>query len=125
MDIFVKDKLNSMLDSAESFDIATGYFQISGWKTFADSVEELLKKGGKVRLLIGDVSREYLLPQTARFLLHLIKNPQIEARTIKPRLLHAKVFMAKTDKELKLLFGSSNITFGGMEANIELNTHEI
>ena len=125
MDIFVKDKLNSMLDSAESFDIATGYFQISGWKTFADSVEELLKKGGKARLLIGDVSREYLLPQTARFLLHLIKNPQIEARTIKPRLLHAKVLMAKTDKELKLLFGSSNITFGGMEANIELNTHEI
>jgi len=39
--------------------------------------------------------------------------------------LHAKVFMAKAEKELKLLFESSNITFGGMEANIELNTYEI
>lgn len=125
IDIFVRDKLNSMLEGAESFDIATGYFQISGWKKFADSVEELLKRGGKVRLLIGDVSREYLSPQTARFLLHLIKNPQIEARTIKPRLLHAKVFMAKTRDKLKLLFGSSDLTIGGTEANIELNTYEI
>ena len=125
LDVFVRDKLNSMLDSAKSFDIATGYFQISGWKAFAGSVDAILKNGGKVRLLIGDVSKEYLLPQTARFLLHLIKNPQISARTIKPRLLHAKVFMAKTEKALKLLFGSSNITFGGMEANIELNIYEI
>ncbi|HDH43833.1 MAG TPA: hypothetical protein ENG66_00260, partial [Thermococcus sp.] len=125
IDIFVRDKLNSMLEDAESFDIATGYFQISGWKKFADSVEELLKRKGKVRLLIGDVSKEYLSPQAARFLLHLIKNPQIEARTIKPRLLHAKVFMAKTRDTLKLLFGSSNLTIGGTEANIELNTYEI
>ncbi|MBC7189500.1 DEAD/DEAH box helicase family protein, partial [Candidatus Aerophobetes bacterium] len=125
IDVFVKDKLNSMLDGVKSFDIATGYFQISGWKAFADSIDDILKKGGKVRLLIGNISGEYLSPQAARFLLHLIKNPQIEARTIKPRLLHAKVFMAKTDKELRLLFGSSNITFGGIEANIELNTYEI
>ena len=65
IDIFVRDKLNSMFKDAGSFDIATGYFQISGWKKFATSVDELLKKGGKVRLLIGDVSREYLFPQTA------------------------------------------------------------
>jgi len=122
---FVREKLNHMLEDAESLDIATGYFQISGWKTFAESVEKLLEKGGKVRLLIGDVSKEYLLPQTARFLLHLIKNPNIEARTIKPRLLHAKLFMVKTKGKLNLLFGSSNVTFGGMEANIELNTYEV
>jgi len=125
LDIFVKDKLNSMLDDAKSFDIATGYFQISGWQAFAHSVDAILKNSGKVRLLIGNVSREYLLPETARFLLHLIKNSQIEARTIKPRFLHAKVFMAKTEGKLKLLFGSSNVTFGGIEANIELNTYEI
>jgi len=53
IDIFVRDKLNSMFKDAGSFDIATGYFQISGWKKFATSVDELLKKGGKVRLLIG------------------------------------------------------------------------
>ena len=125
IDVFVKDKLNSTLDGAKSFDIATGYFQISGWEAFADSVDAILKRGGKVRLLIGDVSKDYLLPQTARFLLYLIKNPQIEAKTIKPRLLHAKVFMAKTEDKLRLLFGSSNVTFGGIEANIELNTYEI
>jgi len=125
LDIFVKDKLNSMLDGVKSLDIATGYFQISGWQAFSAQVEKLIKMDGKVRLLIGNISKEYLLPQTAKFLLHLIKNPQIEARTIKPRLLHAKVFMAKTEKELRLLFGSSNVTFGGMEANIELNTYEV
>ena len=125
LDVFVRDKLNSMLEGAQSFDIATGYFQISGWHALAESIENLLNVGGKIRLLIGDVSRENLLPQTAKFLLRLIKNPKIEARTIKPRLLHAKVFMAKAGKELRLLFGSSNVTFGGMEANIELNTYEI
>jgi SNF2 family DNA or RNA helicase len=125
MDVFVKDKLNFMLEGTKSFDIATGYFQISGWEAFAEAVDAILKNGGKVRLLIGNLSRDHLLPQTARFLLHLIKNPQIEARTIKPRFLHAKVFMAKREKELRLLFGSSNVTFGGIEANIELNTYEI
>jgi SNF2 family DNA or RNA helicase len=125
LDLFVKDKLNTMLEGAKSFDIATGYFQISGWQAFSDSIDNLLKNGGKVRLLIGAVSREYLLPQTARFLLKLIKNPLIEAKTIKPRLLHAKLFMARTEKDLRLLFGSSNVTFGGLEANIELNTYEI
>lgn len=125
IDIFVRDRLNPMLNEAKSFDIATGYFQISGWEAFADSVDAILENGGKVRLLIGNVSKDYLLPQTARFLLHLIKNPQIEARTIKPRLLHAKVFMTKTENELRLLLGSSNVTFGGIEANIELNTYEI
>jgi len=125
LDLFVKDKLNSMLDGVNSFDIATGYFQISGWQAFSEQVEKLIQKGGKVRLLVGNVSREYLLPQTAKFLLKLIKNPKIEARTTKPRLLHAKLFMAKTEKELRLLFGSSNVTFGGMEANIELNTYEV
>lgn len=125
LDLFVKDKLNAMLEGADSFDIATGYFQISGWKAFAESIESLLERGRKVRLLIGDVSKEYLLPQTAKFLLRLIKHPQIEARTVKPRLLHAKLFMAKTEKELRLLFGSSNVTLGGVKANIELNTYEI
>jgi SNF2 family DNA or RNA helicase len=125
LDLFVKDKLNLMLNEANSFDIATGYFQISGWQAFSEQVEKLIEKGGKVRILIGNVSKEYLLPQTAKLLLSLIKNPHIEARTIKPRLLHAKLFMAKTEKELRVLFGSSNVTFGGMEANIELNTYEV
>jgi SNF2 family DNA or RNA helicase/DNA-directed RNA polymerase subunit H (RpoH/RPB5) len=125
LDLFVKDKLNLMLEEVNSFDIATGYFQISGWQAFSEQVKKLIEKGGKVRILIGDLSKEYLLPQTARFLLSLIKNPYIEARTIKPRLLHAKLFMAKAEKELKVLFGSSNVTFGGMEANIELNTYEV
>jgi len=125
LDLFVKDKLNLMLNGVNFFDIATGYFQISGWQAFSEQVEKLIEKGGKVRILIGDVSKEYLLPQTAKLLLHLIKNPNIEARTIKPRLLHAKLFMAKTEKELRVLFGSSNVTFGGMEANIELNIYEV
>ncbi len=60
LDIFVKDKLKSMLEGVKSFDIATGYFQISGWQALADSLENLLNAGGKIRLLIGDVSRESL-----------------------------------------------------------------
>jgi len=59
------------LKKVESLDIATGYFQISGRQALADSLENLLNTGGKIRLLIGDVSRENLLPQTAKFLLRL------------------------------------------------------
>ena len=125
IDIFVRDKLNSMLEDAESFDIATGYFQISGWKKFADSVDELLKRGGKVRLLIGNIPHFcYLPPSTAKLFLYFIEHPHIEMRTIKPRMLHAKVFISKTQNELRLLFGSSNVTLGGVESNIELNIYE-
>lgn len=104
LDLFVKDKLNLMLEGAKNLDIATGYFKISGWQVLAESIENFLNTGGRIRLLIGDASRENLLPQTAKFLLRLIKNPQIEARTIKPRILHAIVFMAKTKKKIKTSF---------------------
>lgn len=55
LDTFVKEKINAMLEDAETSDIASGYFQISDRKTFAESVEKLLEKGGRVRLFIGDV----------------------------------------------------------------------
>lgn len=58
-------------------------------------------------------------------MLHLIKLPQFEARTLKPGLFHSKLFLVKTKEKLNLLLGSSNVTFGGMSENIELNTYEI
>jgi hypothetical protein len=64
----------------------------------SEQVEKLIGNGRKVRILIGNVSKEYLLPLTAKLLLSLIKNPHIEARTIKPRLLPAKLFMARMKK---------------------------
>lgn len=104
LDIFVKDKLNSMLEGAQNLDIATGYFQIYGWQAFAESVEKLLNRGGKVRLLIGDVSRENLLPHTARFLLHLIKKSSNRCKNNKAKTSACKGFYGKNRERIKTPF---------------------
>ena len=122
LDVFVRDKLNLILSDATFFDIATGYFSLTGWELFAQSIEDLLNRGGNIRLIIGAVSRDELSIDTARLLLRLIKNPKIQARTIKPRRLHSKLFIAGNDRRVSILFGSSNITYGGLIQNIELNT---
>lgn len=124
LDFFVKDKLNLMLFKADFLNIATGYFNISGWELFAQRVEKLVERGGSVRLIIGNVSKEELSEATAKLLFRLIENPKIQARTVKPRRLHSKLFLAGNKKRVSILFGSSNVTYGGLVDNIELNTFD-
>ena len=53
-------------------------------------------------------------------LLKLLNSNKIEARLYSKRFLHAKAFLISGD-ENKLITGSSNLTYGGMKNNLELN----
>jgi len=126
LDRFVEEHLSEMLSRTKSLDIAVGYFHISGYERIGQEVQRLLERGGKVRVLLGNLRREELTRSTARLLLHLIELPPVEVRTIKPRRLHAKLFLARgSDGIVHILLGSSNLTRGGLIENVELNTYDV
>lgn len=125
LDEFVRDHLNDMIADAEFLDIATGYFHVSGYQLVADNIESLAERNRPVRVLLGNLHRDELSRSTARLLLRLIENPKIQVRTIKPRRLHAKLFITGDRWTRRILFGSSNLTRGGLIENVELNTFDI
>lgn len=126
LDKFVETRLKEMLTYAISLDIAVGYFHISGYSKIEEEVQQLLERGGKVRVILGNLRRDELTRSTARLLLHLIEMSSVEVRTIKPRRLHTKLFLAQgSDGIARILLGSSNLTKGGLLENIELNAYDI
>lgn len=126
LDEFAEVRLNEMLTHATSLDIAVGYFQISGYSQIEEEVQRLLERGGKVRVILGNLRRDELSRATARLLLHLIEMSFVAVRTIKPRCLHTKLFLAQgSDGIVRILLGSSNLTKGGLLENIELNAYDV
>ena len=129
--------------------IATGYFDLAGWKVLIDHI----KNYQTIRLLIG---REVSLPRYGldkieenfpqfditqslsqlptgegyRRLIQSIhqlrQNGQLEVRTYKKSFLHAKcyVFGDYDDEGSKGIVGSSNFTGAGLNNNRELNVLE-
>ena len=58
--------------------------------------------------------------QSIKKLLKLLNSNKIEARLYSKRFLHAKTFLI-SGSEGKLITGSSNLTYGGLKNNLELN----
>lgn len=143
----VQQYLYEWCDIANSFDIATGYFEI-GALLALDGKWQQLKK---IRLLIGDeVSRrtkrafeEGLAQIVARLddsleaekdeddflsgvpaIVEALRSGQIEARVYRKKKFHAKAYITHSKFEVvgsAALVGSSNFTYPGLQQNIELN----
>lgn len=87
--------------------------------------QDLLEE--QVRLLQEGLCRQRdLLPfdrkedESVRRLLQLLDSGQVEVRRCAERVLHAKAFLFRTSGA-GVLVGSSNLTWGGLVGNLELN----
>ncbi len=146
----VKDYLYDWCDLSTSFDIATGYFDISALLKL-DSKWQMLEK---IRILMGDeVSKKThtvfvkALNQIAEKLdnsienekenndflrgvpaiVQALKDKKIECRVYRKRKFHAKAYITHAKFAVvgsAALVGSSNFTGSGLTDNIELNIQE-
>ena len=87
---------------------------------------ELQIENNVKELKLAIEKRRNLLPfnhdtdQSIKKLLKLLNSNKIETRLYSKRFLHAKAFLI-SGSENKLITGSSNLTYGGMKNNLELN----
>ncbi|MFQ3675135.1 MAG: helicase-related protein [Endomicrobiia bacterium] len=135
------DELSKILKEQRIVDIATAYFNITGFRLIKDSLSE----SEKVRLLIGtlpqinetipdffhpeieyqksfnkDLEKEEFEKNNKEAvvqLIELLKNPEWEVRFYNKGFLHGKAYIF--DK--LAIVGSSNFTYSGLTSNTELN----
>jgi len=135
------EELNVILKEQKIFDLATAYFNISGFQLIKDS----LSGAEKFRLLIGtspqtdekkpdvfqpeelykkkfreDLEEENFLrdkKEAVLALINLLKKPNWEVRLYNKGFLHGKAYIF----EKLAIVGSSNFTYSGFTSNTELN----
>ena len=133
--------LNQTIPEHTKVDIATGFFNISGYGSVQDVLEGLTNKpDGRFRLLFGRESIYDMDPgrddhqhtlnadlessvdeerkNRADALIRFLKKTNVSARKSVERFSHAKCYVFDGKKAV---VGSSNFTHMGLEGNIELN----
>ncbi|MBL7208765.1 MAG: hypothetical protein ISS52_01580 [Dehalococcoidia bacterium] len=116
----VADWLRTDLPSSTSASICVAYFSPSGFKPIEHELEHFLSKGGSLSL----ISSEQITRTDADFLLQLAERySQIQAKVYPAELtfMHRKVYLLEEADRSHVLVGSSNLTLGGLETNIESN----
>lgn len=128
--------------------IATAYFNPAGFKLLANQLEQVVAKGGSVRLLLGAEavpahrppatdeipslideaalsSRDRLgftaeADSNARLLNKWLSRENVHVRRLSSEFLHGKAYLVTTHTTSAIV-GSSNFTFSGLSRNLELN----
>jgi len=125
----VSQKVKSFLTSKDfdELDLAIAYLTKDGYGSIESELHQFLKNGGKVRFLVS-LSYLYITQSAAiRKLLGLTDNSygkelQVKYHRLSQGEFHPKLMIAKSKGIIqKIIIGSSNLTSGGQESNIEAN----
>lgn len=122
-------KLKSLLNpkSFDEIDLAVAYLSKRGYSTIEESLKNFLFKNRRVRFLVGLSSTCVTESGALRKLVALTNKPGGKCLEVKYHRLsgiefHPKIVLAKSKGKLKqAIVGSSNLTGGGQESNVEAN----
>lgn len=116
-------RLIEELKKAEQVDIATAWIRASGVRQIADELTAFLKRGGKLRVVVG-VDCENT---SAEGLDELIEATEAGKKRVflavrhneASSVFHPKVYAFRTEDECRVYVGSSNLTESGLYLNEE------
>jgi HKD family nuclease len=121
------DEINQSIETCTQLRMAVAFAKMSGYQLIKESLDSLILKNGKVTLLIGldfhttdpDVLRELskYLKTSDSFELYCLSGNMNQTATYHPKLY---LFSHSHDKTTAIV-GSSNLTRGGLENNVEIN----
>ena len=125
--------LHKILDGAKSFKCAVAYLNYAGLTTIEKDVEDILKRSGNIHLIHG-LEPSVTEPDTVRTLVEMKKqNDSMQYHVLMSqainlnlenieRLFHPKIYLVNTIQGMSYcVVGSSNLTLGGLQKNIEIN----
>lgn len=121
------DELNQLIGNCDQLKMAVAFAKMSGYQLIKESLESFIRKNGRATLLIGldfhttdpDVLRELskYLDLKESFKLYCLSGNINQTATYHPKLyLFSKLYERTT-----AIVGSSNMTRGGLENNVEIN----
>jgi len=113
--------------------IASGFVYKSGMILLEDIINTVEKNLGKVNLIIGSLQNYNLYQKekeikfilgmdksTAIYLNQLVKEKNVEVRTLEEAFYHGKFYLLEGKKKSYVLIGSSNVSNTAFNINIEL-----
>lgn len=133
MDIKIVDNLSqTLLDvispsiaQAEECRIAVAFLSTGGLAMVEPALHQCLQRNGRLEFLVGldllatepqALIHLYEISQTnSQVALYCFANPKVTA------VYHPKLYIALTEDEATIVIGSSNLTEGGLQKNVEAN----
>jgi len=114
------DWLRRHLSSCDGLSICVAYISPSGFESVGHELDDILNNGAPLSIVISEETTR----SDGEFLLRLAqKHPGIHARVYPTEVafMHSKVYLLREKDRVHVLVGSSNLTRGGLETNIESN----
>lgn len=113
--------LESDLRSCRSFDISVAFVTLSGIEALKTTLDILRKHGIKGRLLTTDYLT-FSEPAALKFLENL-ENLEVRMYRCHGAGFHTKGYLFSSDKNYRIIIGSSNLTQNALTTNCEWNVH--
>ncbi|WP_300361479.1 DUF3427 domain-containing protein [Fusobacterium sp.] len=115
----ILESLKKSLEECNEFLFIVSFIRFSGIQILLDILKKLEEKNIKGKILTSN----YMNVTEKRALEKIIKFKNIELKFFDGDIqgFHPKTYIFKNEKGIKILLGSSNISFGGLKSNIEWN----
>lgn len=118
------DAVSGFVRHSEQVDMAVAFASARGIQALKDVLEDLLNRGGRLRILLGMV-----LPfgVTANDLSALKELNELDGALKGNRIkvskepYHGKLYLFRTGQRVTAIIGSSNLSSGGLSSNVEFN----
>lgn len=117
------DVLSDEASNALRIDIATAWARASGVGLLWDAIDAFLKKGGKLRVVVG-LDRDNSSVEGLALLLAFKGDVKIWVRhnESSSAIFHPKLYAFRTISECRVIVGSNNMTGAGLVSNEELSS---
>lgn len=119
MDEFIP-AIKELFKNGNEIILISGWLTNDGLRLIQNELETALSKGKTIKLLVGKIfdDHDYALAKNLKS-----KYPNnFHFNVGNKGFIHAKIYAAISKDELLLISGSSNLTFSGMNKNLEFNT---
>jgi len=118
-------KLPQLVESCFQMDICIAFIKIKGLRRLLSIAEEMINRGGKVRIVFGlsrrlGITDEESVKELLEFSKRMKANKQIQVRRYDNPSFHPKVYIFH-GKHPSLIVGSSNLTDAAVTKNVEAN----
>jgi HKD family nuclease len=121
------DELNQSIENCTQLRMAVAFAKMSGYQLIKNSLDSFIRKNGRATILIGldfhttdpsvlrELSNYFVIKES--FELYCLSGNVNQTATYHPKLY---IFSQSNDKTTAII-GSSNLTRGGLENNVEIN----
>lgn len=114
-------RLQALIPECVHVNIAVGYMSAQGFALLEEAFAQCLASGGTVDIIVGELCAGGDYERCRRLMDAWPGKLNIYISTMPNRLVHGKVYLLQQHLQSVVIIGSSNLTYSGLQANVEIN----